>query len=172
MNRADHRPSCPEVNEEPSTQGPGNEVHLKRRVVIAVSIASLLTGLLGLLSWQMSLLAAEDSDRVVHTYQASRRLQLALRHADDVETGMRGFALTGVDQFLEPYETGKKGLSSDFEQLPTLIADNPLQQQRLLALKSEAENRLQAAASVIAERRETGAVPGVAAFLKIGRAHV
>jgi PAS domain S-box-containing protein len=165
MNRADKPPSGQKGNEEPAALVPGNEPRLKRRVTIAVSIASLLTALLGLLSWQMSRLTAEESDRIVNTYQASRRLQLALRHADDVETGVRGFALTGVDQFLEPYETGRKALGSDFEQLPALITDTPIQQQRLITLKGEAENRLQAASSVIAERRATGNAPGVAEFL-------
>ncbi len=165
MNRADKLPSGQKGNEEPAALVPGNEPRLKRRVTIAVSIASLLTALLGLLSWQMSRLTAEESDRIVHTYQASRRLQLALRHADDVETGVRGFALTGVDQFLEPYETGKEDLGRDFEQLPSLITDTPVQQQRLMTLKAEAENRMQAAASVIAERRATGKAPGVAEFL-------
>ena len=165
MNRADKLPSGQKGNEEPAALVPGNEPRLKRRVTIAVSIASLLTALLGLLSWQMSRLTAEESDRIVHTYQASRRLQLALRHADDVETGVRGFALTGVDQFLEPYETGKEDLGRDFEQLPSLITDTPVQQKRLMTLKAEAENRMQAAASVIAERRATGKAPGVAEFL-------
>src|ERR1700722_10778376 len=89
MNRADKLPSGQKGNEEPAALVPGNNPRLKRRVTIAVSIASLLTALLGLLSWQMSRLTAEESDRIVHTYQASRRLQLALRHADDVETGVR-----------------------------------------------------------------------------------
>jgi PAS domain S-box-containing protein len=165
MNRADKLPPGQKGNEEPVAQGQENELRLNRRVTIAVSIASLLTALLGLLSWQMSQLAAKESDRVVHTYQASRRLQLALRHADDVETGVRGFALTGVDQFLEPYETGREALARDFEQLPTLITDTPLQHRRLTTFKGEAENRLQTAASMIAERRATGKAPGVAEFL-------
>ena len=165
MNRADKLPSGQKGNEEPAAQGQGNELRLNRRVTIAVSIASLLTALLGLLSWQMSQLAAKESDRVVHTHEASRRLQLALRHADDVEIGVRGFALTGVDQFLEPYETGREALARDFEQLPTLITDTPLQHRRLTTFKGEAENRLQTAASMIAERRATGKAPGVAEFL-------
>jgi PAS domain S-box-containing protein len=162
MNRADKLPSGAE---EFPDQKPGNEVRLKRRITFAVAVAAFLTGLLGLLSWQMSRLAAEESNRVVHTYQASRRLQLALRHADDVETGTRGFALTGVDQFLEPYESGRKALGRDLEELPTLITDTPVQHQRLITLKGEAANRLQAAGSVIAARRATGKAPGVPELL-------
>jgi PAS domain S-box-containing protein len=166
MNQADKVPFGRKKNAEPPDQGSANETRLKRRVTIAVTVAVLLMALLGLLSWQMSLLAAQDSDRIVHTYQASRMLQLALRHADDVETGVRGFALTGVDQFLEPYESGRKGLSRDFEQLPKLITDTPVQQQRLITLKGVVDSRLEAAASVVAERRATGKAPGVDVFLK------
>jgi PAS domain S-box-containing protein len=152
--------------EELLDQGPANEFRLKRRVTIAVTVAVLLLALLGLLSWQMSRLAAQDSDRIVHTYQASRLLQLALRHTDDVETSVRGFALTGRDQFLEPYESGRKGLSRDFEQLPKLLTDTPVQHQRLITLKGVVDSRLEAAASVVAERRTTGKAPGVDVFLK------
>jgi PAS domain S-box-containing protein len=165
MSQADQIPFGQERNEELSNQEPGNEIRLKRRVTIAVAVAAVLTALLGLLSWQMSRLAAEGSDRIVRTYQASRRLQLTLRHADDVETGMRGFALTSVDQFLEPYESGRKALGRDFAQLPTLITNTPVQQQRLITLKGEVDSRLQAAASVIAERRTTGKPPSVAELL-------
>jgi PAS domain S-box-containing protein len=165
MNHADKLPSGEACNEELPDQASGYESRLKRRVTIAVAVAALLTGLLGLLSWQMSRLAAEESDRVVHMYQASRRLQLALRHADDVETGTRGFALTGVDQFLEPYESGRKALDHDLEVLPNLITDIPVQHQRLMTLKSEVASRLQAAAAAIAERRATGKAPSVPDFL-------
>ena len=90
------------------------EARLRNRVTLAVTIASLLVAGLGLLSWQMSRFAAQDADQIVRTYQASRRLQLALRHADDVETGVRGFALTGKEAFLEPYVSGKKGFAARF----------------------------------------------------------
>jgi len=39
----------------------------------------------------------------------------------DQETGQRGFLLTGVDSYLEPYRLGKKGLTTDIESLHDLI---------------------------------------------------
>ena len=95
MNPADKLLSGEARNEEIPDRRLGNEFRLRRRVTIAVTAAAVLTGLLGLLSWQMSRLTAEESDRIIHTYQASGLLELALRHADDVENGLRGFAMTG-----------------------------------------------------------------------------
>ena len=66
----------------------------------------LLTGLLGLLSWRRQQ-SADDADWVAHTHEVSTTLELTLRHLVDVETGGRGFALTGDEPFLEPYEAGK-----------------------------------------------------------------
>ena len=73
----------------------------------------------------------------VHTYQVideNRALTLSLVN---METGLRGFALTGKEEMLEPYNSGQKSFSSHWDALKEFTADNPAQQARLKNLSEQ-----------------------------------
>jgi PAS domain S-box-containing protein len=132
------------------------ENHSRRRVAAGAGVAMLLAACLGVFAWRMTQTAEQDCDRVVHSYEASSRLELALRHADDVETGVRGFALTGHEAFLQPYESGKRGLASDIEQLPSLVTQTPIQEKRLAVLSHLLSRQQALAADLVDARRRLG----------------
>jgi methyl-accepting chemotaxis protein len=70
----------------------------------------------------------------IHTYtvlDASNKLLISLTN---IETGMRGFALSGEDDFLAPLTTGKNNFDQLHGELVKLTSDNPTQQQRLAEL--------------------------------------
>lgn len=52
----------------------------------------------------------------------------------DMETGMRGFLLTGDQHFLDPYEIAKPLLVAELNGLQDLVKDNPTQQDRFRRL--------------------------------------
>jgi PAS domain S-box-containing protein len=130
---------------------------------IAASI--FLTGLLGFLSWQNTRQAAEDAAWVAHTHEVSTGLERALRHLDDVEAGGRGFALTGNQIFLEPYESGRSGVGEDLRALRALIVD-PVQERNLERLAIEAEERIDLSIETVLVRKETGKEPSEAFVLR------
>jgi PAS domain S-box-containing protein len=146
---------------------PESDAHLRRWVKSAVAVAVLLISVTGILSWHMMTQSAEDAAWVAHTYNVSRTLELALRHLDDVETGARGFALTGEEQFLEPFQSGKYAVSADLEGLRVLVSDNPGQGRRLDVLVEQTRNRLEAAEDLVALRKSSGQLQ--AAALERGR---
>ncbi len=148
--------------EEPET-----EVRQRKLVKAGVAGAVLLTGLLGMLSWRIALQAAEDVDWVAHSHEVSATLELTLRHLTDVETGARGFALTGHEPFLEPYNAGSFAVTSDLQKLRTLFAD-PDQLRRLDVLAEQAKIRLDEAADLVAARRQSDDAPSIAR-LKLGK---
>lgn len=43
----------------------------------------------------------------------------------DVETGQRGYVLTGDEHYLVPFESGTRGLEERFEALRRMLADLP-----------------------------------------------
>jgi PAS domain S-box-containing protein len=138
---------------------PESERRLLRKVNAAFAVALLLTGALGMLSWHNAQRAAEDADWVAHTHEVSTTLELTLRHLLDVETGGRGFALTGDQQFLEPYETGKSAVGHDLQALRLLVADNPAQERRLDVLVKQTSVRIEVANELVSLRQRTGTVP-------------
>ena len=73
---------------------------------------------------------SEHTDRVINNANESIKLTV------DLETGMRGFLLTGDEHFLEPYETAKPRIAVALNTLLELTADNPVQTDRLHRLQA------------------------------------
>jgi PAS domain S-box-containing protein len=124
--------------------------------------------MVGILSWRISQRAAEDAAWVAHTYNVTATLELTLRNLDDLETGARGFALTGQDRLLEPYISGLNSTRLDLEKLRILISDNPDQQRRLGVLAEQANTRLNAAADLVKARQNLAKFPD-ASYLDQGK---
>ncbi|MCP1576709.1 methyl-accepting chemotaxis protein [Herbaspirillum rubrisubalbicans] len=66
-----------------------------------------------------------------HSYEVRAEMRLMLESLINIETGARGFALTGVEASLEPLQQGLAGFKQHYEKARQLTADNPAQQQRL-----------------------------------------
>ena len=158
--RQEHLDRLLNAVEEPET-----EARLRRLVKGGVAGAVLLTGLLGLLSWRMAVQAAEDADWVAHAHDVSATLELTLRHLVDVETGARGFALTGYEPFLDPYNSGKYAIGLDLQALRTLVVESH-QVRRLDMLAKQAEIKLEEAADLVAARRQSGETPSIARLMQ------
>ena len=142
---------------------PAEDAHLRRKVTFALAFAILLTGLLGFLSWRNAQQATETAGWIAHTYEVMTDLESALRHSLDVETGGRGFAETGNTIFLEPYGTGRAAFVQDVHALRLLLA-TPDQLQRLNILEEQTNEQVQDVEAIVATRRNSGNIPGVALF--------
>ena len=138
---------------------PQAEAQLRRNVNVGFAVAVLLTSLLAFLSWRAAHQAEDDAAWVAHTHEVSTALETMLRHLDDVETGARGFALTGSEPFLEPYKTGKYAVAQDLQTLRLLVADNSDQRPRLEPLQAEANARIESATNVVTMRQNQGKPP-------------
>ncbi|ATQ76573.1 chemotaxis protein [Massilia violaceinigra] len=87
--------------------------------------------------------AANDIN--VHTYQVTAEVHGALEQLINIETGQRGFLLTGNPTSLEPYNSGKADFLKRVARATSLTADNPRQQERLQRLQREQEAWMAAA---------------------------
>jgi len=96
------------------------------------------------------------NDMNIHTYQVLGEVDAVLMSLLDIETGERGFALTGRETSLEPYQVGKEGFRQHLASARKLTADNPRQQARLQSLAEEQQKWMDAAIEpTIALRRNT-----------------
>ena len=89
---------------------------------------------------------------------ATERLLSGLK---DVETGQRGFVITGQEQYLEPYEWGRAAVGPDLKSVQALDGEETR------TLGTLVENRLNEAARGIDVYRTQGATAG-AAFMRSG----
>lgn len=91
-----------------------------------------------------------------HTYEVLGELNTTLSLMQDVETGSRGYVLTGEDSYLEPFKDAVRLIPQKIRHLRQLTADNPEQQRRLDALEPSISLRMQTAKANIAVRRTQG----------------
>ncbi len=107
--------------------GAGFALALVILAIIGISSYSSLNSLINAAKWQN------------HTYEVTDTLAEAFSRLQDMETGQRGFVITGDDRFLEPYNNAKNTIEPSLKALRQLTADNPAQQQRLIILQAKVD---------------------------------
>ncbi|MGH4139774.1 response regulator [Clostridium sp.] len=94
-----------------------------------------------------------DVDLNLHSYNVIRESDTILISLLNMETGARGFALTGKEKFLEPFNQGKIDYKNEYNNLSQLTKDNYPQQGRLVKLNNSYETWLQWETSQIVDVR-------------------
>ncbi len=93
---------------------------------------------------------------VEHTQDVLRKSDHVLMDILNIETGSRGYLLTGDVLFLEPYNNAETIIKSNIEELLILTKDNLNQQSRIDSLKIMVENRLVFTKNSIEVRKRNG----------------
>jgi signal transduction histidine kinase len=109
---------------------------LRRRLVLTfVALAALIAALVvGAVILSLRLYDAQSAvvDRLFTTYEAASDVNAALL---DQETGFRGYALTGNEDYLAPYEQGRKAATSARLRLREAESDYPVLTRRRVAME-------------------------------------
>jgi PAS domain S-box-containing protein len=106
-----------------------------------------------------------------HTDQVIAQSRRLLKLQVDMETGERGYLVTGNSEFLQPYQEALKVIESEYQKLYLLVADDPPQQIRLEKLHTNLLHWQGYAEQMIALRRTGGAYEDLQANLA-GKAEV
>ena len=121
---------------------------MKLRVTVAIKLAAsfglcavLFIGLAAV-GYRTTSTSLEQAGWVDHTHQVLTDLAKLLSSLQDAETGQRGYIITGLEDFLEPYKAGLAQEDVHRKELVKLTADNPNQQRRLEALEPLIKERL------------------------------
>ncbi|OEZ93568.1 signal transduction histidine-protein kinase BarA [Janthinobacterium sp. HH106] len=102
----------------------------------------------GLIAYLLSALrSVEHSERVIGNANEVMKLSV------DLETGMRGYLLTGDETFLAPYKSGKAKIAVEMSTLLELVSDNSIQVDRLRRIRALQGQWMEYAEAVIAQRR-------------------
>ena len=109
---------------------------LTRNVSLPLGVG-LLSGVVfvGIIAYLMNTIDwVEHTDRVINNANEVAKLSI------DMETGMRGYLLSGKEDYLDPFELAKPRLAAEVPALQQLVADNNTQVDRLtriMALQKE-----------------------------------
>ncbi|NBD25296.1 response regulator [Paenibacillus glycinis] len=85
----------------------------------------------------------------------------------DMETGQRGYVITGDESYLDPYTTSRAEWMEIYSQLYQLVADNPGQQANLRAIRANVEKWIEVAGDPVIAAKKEGDTAQVAQFFKL-----
>ena len=76
----------------------------------------------------------ENTKWVEHTYKVIGKANKLVGSMIDQETGMRGFAVSGEENYLEPYKSGEINFNELMSEQQKTVSDNPTQVERLKSI--------------------------------------
>ena len=122
---------------------------LTRNIAVPLGVGVLSVALfIGLIFYLLSVLNwVEHSEHVIGNVNEISKLN------SDMESGVRGFLITGDEAFLNPYEIARSRFGSEVDTLSRLISDNPAQVGRLARVKALSEQWNEFAQRVIDLKR-------------------
>ncbi|MEW6128071.1 MAG: PAS domain S-box protein [Acidobacteriota bacterium] len=129
----------------------------KRLLIQTITLPLILVTTLALiLFWQINTLLSlsewsNRANKVIAEANSTHKLLL------DVQTGLRGYLLTGAPVFLHPTNQARQQIDSSFNALAVAVSDNDLQLRRLQAIRKDFEQWNRLSQELIEMRRQGGA---------------
>jgi signal transduction histidine kinase/DNA-binding response OmpR family regulator len=93
---------------------------------------------------------------VTQLQEATKRLSVLLAHTVDLETGQRGYFLTGDEHYLQPYRDAEAEITSDFRAVDEALREYPEALEELGAIESALANKRGEIATSLAVYRQDG----------------
>jgi PAS domain S-box-containing protein len=125
--------------------------HLRLVFIVPLLLAAVLAGVFGLETYYL----ANSMQEVEHSYQVQTRSRTLLKLLLDMETGLRGYLLTGEEHFLQPYRASATQVDPAMEELARVTNGDP-DQQRLVANIEDLYSRWHQYSTRLIEMRERG----------------
>jgi len=131
---------------------------LRTQLVLGYAVVFLFMIAIAGAMYRNSVTLHETEDWVDHTWEVKAYGNLVLKLLVDMETGERGFLITGKEVFLGPYEEGNRAYEKTMDSLKDLVSDNPIQVQRLQEIHA-----------LVKKWQEVAAKPEIAARIKMDK---
>jgi methyl-accepting chemotaxis protein len=146
-------------------------MRLKARFDIALLTGLAIVALVCAMSWIGASMLRGHVSSQERTWQLLRRLDHVHEDLIDLETGMRGSALTGEERMLAPYERAKRELTPHIDVLRASVVDDAELRARVAALEEQIAQRLASIDEILAARRTIGS-DGAQAHMRNGEGKV
>ncbi|MCG3865243.1 MULTISPECIES: CHASE3 domain-containing protein [unclassified Photobacterium] len=127
---------------------------IRTKLLIGNGFVILLLGILFTIVWSAISTMEKTSKKVEHTYKVIDHANALVSAMVDQETGLRGFAIGGQPDYLEPYVSGKADFNENLNIVKQLTSDNPAQQKRFDKVASGATSWQNYAEKIITLRKD------------------
>ncbi|MBX7185791.1 MAG: CHASE3 domain-containing protein [Vicinamibacteria bacterium] len=133
---------------------------VERRLRAALLLALVAIAVASAVAVRNSFALREATSLVSHTYEVLGALASLRSALVDAETSTRGFAITGQEAYLEPYQKARGSIDPLMARLRDLTADNPEQQRRFQDLGPRVAEHMARRALLVDTVRARGAQAG------------
>ena len=148
----------------PASRCPFVPVKVEYKIAAAFCVAFAALALVGSLTYYAYASLVDRDKWVVHTYQVLSQFDQIYDSINEMESGGRGYLLTGRKEYLQPYQSGIGSVGTRIDELQRLVADNPAHAENIEQLRTEV-NRAIAHLHEHIEARQAG---GIEAVLPLG----
>ena len=100
-----------------------NSMKLRTQLLSGYALVFVLMTVIAVVTYRGIGSLTDTARWVSHTQEVIGEAHLIEKLLLDMETGQRGFLITGSDEFLDPYRDGIEDLKNNFTALRILIAD-------------------------------------------------
>jgi PAS domain S-box-containing protein len=128
--------------------------YFHKRVLAGFLLALTILSWLGISSYLNTRNLIGSSRMVAHTLDVLYNTERVLTNTMNIELGQSGYSLTGNNEFLQLYDSGKAQIDSYVRNLSNLTKDNQQQQQQILKLREAIHQLEQFSASAIEQRKK------------------
>ena len=104
------------------------------KMIMAFGLVMAISFVVNALSWSSLSFQQKSNGWTVHTYEVLDLVDNIVAAMVDRETGLRGYLLSGNENFLEPYKSGSENYRTAFDKAVALTSDNAAQQKRFAEL--------------------------------------
>jgi CheY-like chemotaxis protein/CHASE3 domain sensor protein len=110
---------------------PRSRAWLPAPALAALAAALVALVAIAVLSYRALVARSDAAHALDHTDEIQDHLHHFLSSLKDAETGQRGFLLTGVERYLDPYQLALGDIATELTTLRRLTLEDPAQQRRL-----------------------------------------
>ncbi len=135
-------------------------VKVEHKIITAFLVAFLAIVLVGVVIFHEARMHGDYNRWVVHTYDVLDKINGVSSSIDQIESGGRGYLLSGKKDYLEPYQSGIDSVGSQLDELRRLTDDNPVQQGRIEWVQTLVNRAISYLHDKI-EQREKGGSEGI-----------
>ena len=132
------------------------KLSISRKVIIGAGFTLLMLGMIAVTSFMTTRNLLETSKNVADKREVLLRSERLLRHLVEMDSGVRGYLISGKDELLNPYTHGLSFIIQDITDLKRATAENPDQQFRLERLQRRVSNAAEFYGNFINKRRDEG----------------
>ncbi|MBI5395189.1 MAG: CHASE3 domain-containing protein [Verrucomicrobia bacterium] len=132
------------------------QLSVTRKVVLAFSLSFAILCVIGVVAVQNIRTLIGNMDLVARSYRVMGELSETSNLAKDIQSAVRGYVITGNEEFLDPYQTSREAIHGQIREVEALVQNKPPLARQFEELKSLIRQQLDYVSRTIEVRKQEG----------------